>query len=149
MAAIKTTRKHANRIDLLGGARMRGGSDEDADMQGAIRNGLPFSALEKLAKVLELSGTQVSAVLGIAPRTLARRKRQRHLSPVESDRVYRVARIAQLALEMFGEIGKTRRWLNGPNRALAGAIPLTMLDTEIGARRVEEVLLHINYGIYA
>jgi putative toxin-antitoxin system antitoxin component (TIGR02293 family) len=148
MAGIKTTKKHSKPINLLGGEEL-GGLEEHTDIQDAIRNGLPFSTLEKLAKALELSDVQVSAVLGIAPRTLARRKRQRHLSPVESDRVYRVARIAQLAFEMFGEIGKTRRWLNGPNRALGGATPLTMLDTEIGARRVEEVLLHINYGIYA
>jgi putative toxin-antitoxin system antitoxin component (TIGR02293 family) len=148
MATAKTNHD-LDVVDLLGGRKVLGVLREPADVQGVIRNGLPFGSLEKLARTLELSGEEVSAVLGMAPRTLARRKRERHLSPVESDRVYRLARITHLALEVFGELAKARRWLNRPNRALAGAVPLTMLDTEIGARQVEEVLLHINYGIYA
>jgi uncharacterized protein (DUF2384 family) len=32
---------------------------------------------------------------------------------------------------------------------LGREIPLDLLDTEIGARQVEEVLLRLNYGIFS
>jgi len=148
MAATKTV-KLRNVIDLLGGTKVLGELEEPADIQDAIRGGLPIGSLERLTDALDLTDADITTVLGMAPRTLARRKRERHLSPVESDRVYRVARVTQLAVDVLGDLDKARQWLNDPNQALGGAIPLTMLDTEIGARQVEEVLLHIIYGIYA
>ncbi|MCS5700368.1 DUF2384 domain-containing protein [Cyanobium sp. FGCU-52] len=119
------------------------------ELRDAVRKGLPFSAFEALTQHLQLSQQQVTAVLGIPPRTLARRKASRHLTPQESDRVYRVARAIEQTVETLGSMDKAHRWLKTPNRALAGEIPLDLLDTEIGARQVEEVLLRLNYGIYS
>jgi putative toxin-antitoxin system antitoxin component (TIGR02293 family) len=136
-------------IDLLGGRKVLGTAEDVADVRTAIRQGLPFAALENLAGALELTQDEATEAVGMARRTLARRKRQRQLSPAESDRVYRIARITQLAADVLGALDKARVWLVRPNRALAGSTPLSILDTEIGARQVEELLLHINYGIYA
>ena len=120
-----------------------------ADLQHAIREGLPYAALEALVAVLEMPHPQVTAILGTAPRTLARRKQSRHLSPIESDRLYRLAHITQLAAQTLGDLAKARAWLGRDNRALGGLTPLSMLDTEIGTRQVEEALTRINYGVYA
>ncbi|MFN9870226.1 MAG: antitoxin Xre-like helix-turn-helix domain-containing protein [Cyanobacteriota bacterium] len=68
-------------------------------LRDAVRQGLPFSALEALNQHLQLTQQQVTAVLGIPPRTLARRKASRHLTPQESDRVYRVARAIDQAVD--------------------------------------------------
>jgi uncharacterized protein (DUF2384 family) len=38
------------------------------------------------------------------------------------------------------------RWLKHPNRALGGIAPVTAIDTELGARQVENVLGRIAYG---
>ncbi len=119
------------------------------DLQHAIRAGLPYTALESLASLLELTQRDITAVLGAAPRTLARRKRQRRLSPIESDRLYRLARILQTAAATLGNVDKARAWLGRPNRALGGVTPLSMLDTEVGVRQVEDALIRINYGMYA
>lgn len=120
-----------------------------ADLRDSVRNGLPFSALVALTKQLDISPQQITAVFGIPPRTVARRKEARHLNPQESDRLYRVARAVSQAVEVLGSIEKARVWLKTPNRALDREIPLDLLDTEIGARQVEEVLLRINYGIFS
>lgn len=40
-------------------------------------------------------------------------------------------------------------WLQRPNRALGGAVPLAFIDTEIGERKVEQVLMQLTHGIYA
>jgi len=120
-----------------------------AELRDAVRRGLPYSALEALTKQLELSPQQFTAVFGIPARTVARRKEARQLTPQESDRVYRVARTVSQAVEVLGSIDKARTWLKTPNRALGCEMPLDLLDTEIGARQVEEILLRINYGIFS
>jgi len=119
------------------------------DLRHAIREGLPYSALQSIASLLQLSQHDITAVLGAAPRTLARRKRQRRLSPIESDRLYRLARILKSAADTLGNVDKARAWLVRPNRALGGVPPLDLLDTEVGARQVEDALTRINYGMYA
>jgi len=120
-----------------------------AELRDAVRRGLPFSAFVALTKQLEISPQHFTAVLGIPPRTVARRKEARHLNPQESDRLYRVASAVSQAVEVLGSIDKARVWLKTPNRALGCEIPLDLLDTEIGARQVEEVLLRLNYGIFS
>ena len=52
-------------------------------------------------------------------------------------------------LTVGGSIDKARVWLKSPNRALGGEVPLDLLDTEIGAHQVEDVLLRLNYGIFS
>lgn len=120
-----------------------------AELRDAVRSGLPFSAFVALTTQLDISPQDVATVFGIPPRTVARRKEARHLNPQESDRLYRVARVVSQAIEVLGSIDKARLWLKTPNRALGCEIPLTLLDTEIGARQVEDVLLRVNYGIFS
>jgi putative toxin-antitoxin system antitoxin component (TIGR02293 family) len=66
-----------------------------------------------------------------------------------SDRLYRVASTLSQVVEVLGSIDKAHVWLKSPNRALGSEMPLDLLDTEIGARQVEEVLLRLNYGFFS
>jgi putative toxin-antitoxin system antitoxin component (TIGR02293 family) len=134
---------------LLGGKKVLGQVTNPADIQHAIREGLPYAALEALARVLELNHVDITGVLGIAPRTLARRKHDRHLSPIESDRLYRLAHITQFVAEALGGVEQACEWLSRANRALGGATPLSMLDTEIGTRQVEQAIVRINHGMHS
>ena len=120
-----------------------------ADLRDAVRQGLPFSAFEELTRQLEISPQRCSVILGIPPRTVARRKEARQLNPQESDRLYRLARAAAQAVAVLGSLDKARLWLKTPNRALGCELPLDLLDTEIGARQVDDVLLRLNYGIFS
>ena len=148
MAATFST-ANLDAAELLGGKKVLGRQKEPAKLQQLIRLGLPYAALEALETRLALTHRDVLHVLGTAPRTLARRKRGRQLSALESDRLYRLARIAQLAAATLGTVARARSWLARPNRALAGNTPLSMLDTEIGTRQIENVLARINHGMYA
>ena len=135
-------------VALLGGTKVLGrGIDTAAAMQEALRRGLPFAAFESLRKALELPSGELTDILGVASRTLARRKRARQLSAAESDRLYRVAFITRLAVEVLGSLEKARVWLGRPNRALRDAAPVSLLDNEIGERQVEEILRRIEHGI--
>ena len=50
---------------------------------------------------------------------------------------------------MFADPAKAARWLRKPNRVLNLQTPLTLLETETGARAVEEALGQIDHGVYA
>jgi putative toxin-antitoxin system antitoxin component (TIGR02293 family) len=134
---------------LLGGRKVLGGITEAVDFVEAVRRGLPFASLSALASALELDAHDVDAVLGLPARTLARRQHARQLSAAESDRLYRVAFVAQLASSALGGVGQARAWMRRPNRGLGGATPFSLLDTGVGCRQVEEALLRLNHGVYA
>ena len=79
-------------------------------------------------------------------RSLQRRKSQGRLARYESDRLYRLARLVSLAANFLGDRQTAIAWLKRPNRALGGVAPLAIIDTELGARQVENVLGRIGYG---
>jgi putative toxin-antitoxin system antitoxin component (TIGR02293 family) len=119
------------------------------ELLAAIRAGLPFAALEALAAQLDLPSVEIAVLLGIPARTVARRRKTDQLTPQESDRLFRLARSVAQAFKILGTLTKARLWLLAPNRALGGEVPLQMLDTDIGARQVEEVLLRLSYGVFS
>jgi len=57
-----------------------------------------------------------------------------------------VARIVAIANEYLGDHERAIRWLKLPNRALGGLAPVAAIDTELGARQVENILGRIAYG---
>ena len=134
-------------VDELGGESVLGRRPErEIDLQGAIREGFPPGVVEELMEAADLSIRELAACLDLSPRSLQRRRRQRRLARYESDRIYRLARIVALAKSSLGRPEAAIRWLKRANRALGGRVPLAMLDTEIGARAVENILGRIAYG---
>jgi putative toxin-antitoxin system antitoxin component (TIGR02293 family) len=97
--------------------------------------------LRTVRERLGLSADDVSRVLGVAERTIVRKERQRApLSATEGDRAYRLARIADVAVEVMCDEAKATSWLRTPNSDLAGATPVSLLDTEVGAELVVDSL---------
>ncbi len=150
MAAYQTKKETQKLIAFLGGPRVFHRKITDSnDMQEVLRQGLPYPAFEAVLKALDLASKDLADLLGVAARTLARRKKTHQLSPTESDRLYRVAYITLLARDVLGSLEKARLWLHKSNRALGGYSPFSFLDTEIGERHVEDLLNRINYGVYS
>jgi putative toxin-antitoxin system antitoxin component (TIGR02293 family) len=136
--------------ETLGGPRvLKRRSFTFDQLHAQLRLGLPYSALEAVASGFEIAPADLVTVLRVPPRTLARRKREKRLHADESDRLFRLGRIAALAQEALGSRAKATRWLHQPNTALGGAVPLRQLDTDVGARQVEDVLLRIAHGVYS
>ena len=73
-------------------------------------------------------------------------RRRRRLAQYESDRLYRLARIVAIANEYLGDHQRALRWLKRPNHSLGGIAPVAAIDTELGARQVENILGRIAYG---
>lgn len=150
MAQAQTEAETKKVIELLGGSKVFSTKITDAgDLQRALRRGFPYAAFEAFLEVLEFRSRDLADLLGVASRTLARRKTSKQLSPIESDRLYRVAYITCLASVVLGSLEKARAWLHQGNQALGGNSPVSFLDTEIGERQVEDLLNRINYGVYS
>lgn len=66
-----------------------------------------------------------------------------------SDQSERVARIIAKAVEVLGSLEQAQAWLKSPNRALGGEVPLDLLDTEIGARQVDEILIRLDFCLFS
>jgi len=141
----------ANIIEVLGGPKVLGRSVVTLhDLARLVRQGLPATSVSSLAEKLDLRGNALSEKLGIPQRTLTRRlSRHSRLTSAESDRTMRLARIYANAVAMIGDREKAVDWLQTPNRVLAGERPLDCLDTDLGARAVEDVLGRIAYGVYS
>ena len=140
-----------NIAEVLGGKKVLGRAVRSlADLAGLVREGLPAGSVIALAEKLDLGNAALSRTLGIAQRTMTRRLSQHsRLSAAESDRTVRLARVYAAAVEMIGNKEKAVEWLRTPNRALGGASPLEQLDTDLGAREVEDILGRIAYGVYS
>ncbi len=135
---------------LLGGASvLKSRPRSSLDWVTVIRRGLPAAVLESLTGNLGLPQAELGAVLGIPERTLARRKKEGTLSPEESAKLVRLARVVRRAAEVFETRDAALDWLRRPNRALGGEPPLRFLDTEIGAESVTDLLGRIEHGVFS
>jgi putative toxin-antitoxin system antitoxin component (TIGR02293 family) len=131
----------------LGGETALGRSlSTEGDLQSAIREGFPQIVVGKVMHSTGLTLKELAATLDLSPRSLQRRRHEGRLARYESDRLYRLARIVALAKHYIGGEETAARWLKRPNRALGGSAPLELIDTELGARAVENVLGRIAYG---
>lgn len=136
-------------IDVLGGPKVFKGRTlpNATELRDRVRTGLPYQSLESIRERLNLSLPEAAIVLHVPLRTLARRRHGRKLDADESDRLYRLARIAGQAVAVLGTEEKAATWLRRANRALNGEVPLGLLDTDLGARQIEDVLGRIEHGV--
>lgn len=112
-----------------------------------ISHGLSTDILSTLQRRLHLSNQALSELLMISPRTLDRRKKESTLPSDESERSYRIARLTDLAYQIFENMSKVSEWFEEPNYALGNKKPIELVKTEPGAKIVENVLGRIRHGI--
>jgi putative toxin-antitoxin system antitoxin component (TIGR02293 family) len=105
--------------------------------------------LAAIARDFQFDLKDLVQVLAIPWSTLARRKKAGRFRPDESDRIYRLARVAAMAAAVLEGKERAARWLREPNRALGGETPLRLLDTDIGGRQVEAILGRIEHGLWS
>ena len=120
-----------------------------AELDEQVRGGLPKSALREGVGQAARSAEERRALLArIVPEATFKRRRER-LSPDESEKTERLARIVATARYVWDDEADVREFLNTPHPLLEGRTPLEVSLTELGARRVEELLWKLFYGLPA
>lgn len=119
------------------------------ELAGLIEAGLERRVADQLRRHLQLSDGQWAHCLGVSTKTLQRQAKtgEERLTPAQSDRLYRLARMVALAEEVFEDDDRARRWLHAAQRGLGERTPLDLVQTEAGAREVEDLLGRIEYGV--
>ena len=119
------------------------------DWLGVVRKGIPGPGVAGLLEAVGLTRTEFCAALNIPERTLARRMAQGRLTPDESEKVLRLGRVWERATTVLASDAAARDWLKSPNGALENAAPLSLLDADIGADAVLDLLGRIEHGIFS
>jgi len=114
----------------------------------SLEAGLPLSTITDFLAASGLQFKDIYEVV-IPARTLKHRKaRQEPLNLDESDKFARLVRVYEQTVKVFGEKEKALRWLNKPKHRFAERTPIQMLRTELGGRKVEEMLIQIDEGMF-
>jgi putative toxin-antitoxin system antitoxin component (TIGR02293 family) len=123
---------------------------DQARIPTLVQRGVPFVHLERFQKTIGLSLDQIAALVEIPPRTLTRRRQTGRLRSDESDRLFRAARVVGRILALYdGKLAEACEWLESPQRALGGAVPLTLAATDHGAQAISDIIGRIEYGLGA
>lgn len=124
--------------------------DAKSDLQVVERlnRGLSASSVERLAHYLDVPVTRMLGLTDIKSSTFHdRKKRGRRLSPEESGRVYRLAKVIEAAESYFEDRAAAQRWLSHPKVALGGTSPLEFARTAEGADYVLKLLGRMAHGV--
>ena len=117
------------------------------ELESAVSSGLPKRSLERLSTRLYDDRRTASAYkFKVVPQATWKRRSKR-LSVEESERTERLARVLAHAEYVWDDRDQAREWMSKPHRELNDGTPLEAARTELGARRVEELLEKLFYGL--
>ncbi|MBG6076635.1 antitoxin Xre/MbcA/ParS toxin-binding domain-containing protein [Polaromonas sp. CG_9.11] len=120
-----------------------------AELDDRIAHGLPKDALKASVDRVLLAGEDRKKLLyRIVPEATYKRRRGT-LTADESGRAERLARVFATADYVWNSEDDARAFLSAPHPMLQGRTPLDVSMTELGARRVEELLWKLYYGLAA
>ena len=120
-----------------------------AELDSVVQKRLPTAALEAtIARVFVSAEDRTNLLVRIVPQSKYKRRRGL-LSTKESGRTERLARVVATSDFVWNSEEDVRAFLTTPHPLLERRTPLDVSLTEIGARRVEELLWRLHYGIAA
>jgi putative toxin-antitoxin system antitoxin component (TIGR02293 family) len=139
---------HPERIaEVMGGVDILGSEVRSfQDLELSVSGGLPKTALRRTVERVYLNpGEAREAIYRIVPE--ATFKRRTILSQEEGARTERLPRVIAAAEYVLDDREDAREWLTKPHPELGNRSPLEAAQSELGARRVEQVLDSILYGL--
>jgi uncharacterized protein (DUF2384 family) len=114
-------------VESLGGKSVVGNVNNELELIDILSKGLPLRAGTEIKKRFHYTDNQMAKALSLTPKTYRSRK------------AFNTFENEDLALE----------WLNKPQTALGGRIPIEMLETTAGQKLVGDLLTRIDYGVYS
>jgi putative toxin-antitoxin system antitoxin component (TIGR02293 family) len=118
-----------------------------ASRNSSTKRAKPFQIVKEMRADFDLSAKDMAGVLDITPKTFSRWKNKSNaMSEQQADRMAILKSIFDLGRTVLGSDANVKKWIREPIFLLDGKIPLTLLKTESGRRKVESVLHQIEYG---
>ena len=118
-------------------------------LEQQIVAGLPKSSLSAVARhVYGASPDAVALMQRVIPAATFHRRGEQ-LKPQEGERVERLARVIATAEHVWDDVDDARAFLSSTHAMLGGKRPIEVALTELGARRVENLLWSLFHGVAA
>ncbi len=116
-------------------------------LSDALSKGLPMESLDSVRHLISPDRREFETLI-VPAGTLKRRRRQKApLSPHESERLERVARVWAMARDVYKTDEDARRFLGEPHGLLRGRKPIDLvIANDVGAVVVEDILGRLKYG---
>lgn len=120
---------------------------KDSERLHQIKVGFPAELIHAFRLAFDLQDCHLETLFNASISSLERRRReQKNLDPVASERLDRIATVSHLAEEIFETQVTATHWMSTPNKALGGTAPIMLCETEIGAKQVRRVLQALGGG---
>ena len=133
--------------ELLGGPAVIGPVRTLGQLNELVERGLPKASLGYVARAISSDRKfQWQVMYRIVPPATYKRRKDR-LSPVESEKTERLARVTAQANQVWGTPEDAREFLTSAHPLLDGRTPIEAAATDLGARQVEGILGSIEYGL--
>lgn len=114
----------------------------------AIKEGYPIEKFEILKDEFGVNKETLAKVANISLATMHRRKNASgRLTADESEKIYRLEKLFNIALEVIESKESVQAWFNASQVVFEGRTPLEYADTLPGAEEVERVLRRMEHGI--
>jgi putative toxin-antitoxin system antitoxin component (TIGR02293 family) len=112
-----------------------------------IKAGFSAELFQVVRITFNLQDRSVEKLLNASISTLERRRReQKPLTSVASERLDRVAVVCHLAEAVLQSRDTAICWMSKPNKVFGGDTPVMLCETEIGAKQVSRVLQALEWG---
>lgn len=133
---------------ILGGERtLRRRIRTVEDLRQAVEAGLPIESLHRTVRLVAGDGPEATELKHrIVPKTTLQRRRGR-LTPDESERLERLARMAALAEGVWEDRALAHEFLVSPQPQLGDARPVDLARSDLGTRQVEDLLYRLEYSL--
>lgn len=116
---------------------------------GQINEGLDGKIASLIVDWAKMSQNDLRKMSGIPPTTFGRSLKAR-FSPDQSERLVRIIRVIDRAVELFeGDKEEAQKWLKEPNRALGWKVPAELMASETGAYEVMKLITRLEHGVYS
>ena len=142
-AAVVEPGRIARVLDL----RQKITSIEQLEQQ--IEAGLPKASLGAMARHVYGASPDAAALMQRVIPSATFHRRGEDLKPQEGERVKRLARVIATAEQVWDSVDEARACLATGHAMLGGKRPIEVALTELGARRVENLLWSLFHGIAA
>lgn len=118
-----------------------------AELEGMVRLGLSKSALHLSVGHVGRTADERKIILHSIIAEATYKRRSVRLTPGESERVERLARVFATAQYVWDDAAQAREFLHAVHPLLESRTPLAVSMSELGARRVEALLWQLFYGL--
>lgn len=146
LASFNTSKAFSGRVSQFKSDRVL--SPSHIFIEKAVESGLPRKALRHVAECIAGGDKMKVSALewGVVPKTTLER-RETKLSPHESERTERVARLFVHARRALGTEAEARAFMLTAHPELDGRSPIEAAKTDLGTRRTEQILNALEYGL--